>query len=324
MYRPEIKVLDCTVRDGGLTNNWEFSMDEVKTIYAALWAAGVDYMEIGYRHDREMFPPDKSGPWRYCEEALVREVIEGAEECADKERPKIAVMADIGKSVESDFPLPASESALDMVRVATYAKDADKAVAFVKHCHDLGYETSINLMAISHCGEFELAEALEAMANSPADVIVIVDSFGALYCEQIAYLCQKYQKCIGDRKMEVGVHMHNNMQLAFANTVEGIIRGSNRVDGTLYGMGRGAGNCCTELLLSFLKNPRYDVRPVLDAISQVMLPMREKFEWGYLVPYMITGALDEHPRGAIAWLKRPERDDFREFHKRMVAGVAID
>ena len=102
------------------------------------------------------------------------------------------------------------------------------------------------------------------MVEAPVSTIVIVDSFGALYSEQIAYLVQKYQKYIGDRKIDIGVHMHNNMQLAFANTIEGIIRGALRVDGTLYGMGRGAGNCTTELLLSFLKNPKYDVRPLLD------------------------------------------------------------
>jgi 4-hydroxy 2-oxovalerate aldolase len=117
--------------------------------------------------------------------------------------------------------------------------------------------------------------------------------------------------------------MHNNMQLAFANTIEGIIRGALRVDGTLYGMGRGAGNCTTELLLSFLKNPKYDVRPLLDAVSEIMLPMREKVEWGYLIPYLVTGALDEHPRGAIAWLKKPERDDFRQFYNRMLEGEPI-
>jgi 4-hydroxy 2-oxovalerate aldolase len=323
MFRPEIRVLDCTIRDGGLMNNWDFTKEQVGKIYHALWAGGVDYMEIGYRHDKEMFPPEKSGIWRYCDEEVVHEILERAEEVEGKERPKISVMADIGKSLESDFMIPAAESAVDMVRIATYAKDADKAVHFAQHCHSLGYEISINLMAISHCTEFELHEGLEAMVEAPTDVIVVVDSFGALYCEQIAYLCQKYFKYIGDRDIQVGVHMHNNMQLAFANTIEGIIRGANRVDGTLYGMGRGAGNCCTELLLSFLKNPRYDVRPTLDVVSEVMLPLREKVEWGYLIPYLVTGSLDEHPRSAMAWLKRAERDDFVEFYNKMREGVAI-
>jgi 4-hydroxy 2-oxovalerate aldolase len=323
MYRPEIKVLDCTIRDGGLMNNWDFSMDQVKRIYQALWEAGVDHMEIGYRHDKEMFPPEKSGPWRHCDVELVHEVVTSAEEVEDKERPRIAVMADIGKSVESDFTLPAAESAVDMVRIATYAKDADKAVHFAKHCKDLGYEISINLMSISHCTEFELHEALQAMVESPADVICVVDSFGALYSEEVAYLVQKYQKYVADRPIEIGVHMHNNMQLAFSNTIEGVIRGANRLDGTLYGMGRGAGNCCTELLLSFLKNPKFDVRPVLSVISDIMLPMREKIEWGYLIPYMVTGSLDEHPRSAIAWLGKPERNDFTTFYDKMREGVPI-
>jgi 4-hydroxy 2-oxovalerate aldolase len=128
---------------------------------------------------------------------------------------------------------------------------------------------------------------------------------------------------VADRPIEIGVHMHNNMQLAFSNTIEGVIRGANRLDGTLYGMGRGAGNCCTELLLSFLKNPKFDVRPVLSVISDIMLPMREKIEWGYLIPYMVTGSLDEHPRSAIAWLGKPERNDFTTFYDKMREGVPI-
>lgn len=323
MYRPEIKVLDCTIRDGGLMNNWDFTEEQVKKVYHALWAAGVDYMEIGYRHDKNMFPPDKSGAWRYSDDDVVRRVIEGVPEVEGKDRPKISIMADIGKSLESDVSVPASESPVDMVRFATYAKDADKAAHFAKHAHDLGYETCINLMAISHCGEFELHEALEAMVESPADAIVIVDSFGSLYSEQIAYLVQKYQKYIGDRKIDVGVHMHNNMQLAFSNTIEGIIRGVQRVDGTLYGMGRAAGNCCTELLLSFLKNPKYNVRPLLEVIGEVFVPMREKVEWGYLIPHLVTGSLDEHPRSALAWLKKPERNDFAQFYTLMKEDVPI-
>jgi 4-hydroxy 2-oxovalerate aldolase len=304
-------------------NNWGFTRDQVRQMYRALWAAGVDYMEIGYRHDQEMFSPKESGEWRFSTEEAIRSVIDEVEPVEGQERPKISVMADIGKSVESDFRLPASESAVDLVRVACYDKQADKAAAFAKYCKDLGYEVSINLMAISHCDEFELREALEAMANSVADVIVIVDSFGALYSEQIAHLCQEYSEHIAGRKIEIGLHMHNNMQLAFANTIEGIIRGANRVDGTLYGMGRGAGNCCTELLLSFLKNPKYDVRPLLDVISQVLIPLREEIEWGYLIPYLITGALDEHPRNAIAWLQKKERNDFRTFHRKLLEGEPI-
>jgi 4-hydroxy 2-oxovalerate aldolase len=117
--------------------------------------------------------------------------------------------------------------------------------------------------------------------------------------------------------------MHNNQQLAFANTIEGIIRGANRLDGTLYGMGRAAGNCPTELLLSFLKNPKFDVRPLLEVISEIFIPMREKIEWGYLIPHMITGVLDEHPRAALAWLKKPERNEFGKFYELLLEGVPI-
>ena len=92
------------------------------------------------------------------------------------------------------------------------------------------------------------------------------------------------------------------MQLAFANTITGASKGVTYLDSSVYGMGRAAGNCTTELLLSYFKGARYDIRPVLEIIEKHMITMREKWDWGYLIPYMIVGALDEHPRTAMALL----------------------
>jgi 4-hydroxy 2-oxovalerate aldolase len=122
--------------------------------------------------------------------------------------------------------------------------------------------------------------------------------------------------------IEVGVHMHNNQQLAFANTIEGIIRGANYLDGTLYGLGRGAGNCCLELLLGFLKNPKFNMRPILDVIASHIIPLQKEITWGYSVPYMVTGIMNRHPDEAIKLMMLPEKDparyNFRAFYERML------
>ena len=95
------------------------------------------------------------------------------------------------------------------------------------------------------------------------------------------------------------MHAHNNQQLAYANTIEALVMGVNRLDATIYSLGRGAGNCALELLLGFLRNPKYDIRPVLKCIEEIMLPLQKKITWGYNIPYMVTGQLNLHPRAAI-------------------------
>ncbi len=310
MYRPEIKVLDCTIRDGGLMNNWGFDKALVKEVFEGLVAAGVDYVELGYRADKKMFPPSESGIWRYCDEEDVRDVA------YKTDATKISIMCDVGRT-DYDAFLPASDSVISMVRVATYAKDVDKAIHLGNHAQELGYETTCNVMAVSHVLEPDLDEALSQLANSNFKVVYLVDSFGYFYSEQIQYLADKYLAALKPKGIEVGIHMHNNLQLAFANTIEGIIKGVNYLDGTIYGMGRAAGNCPTELLVDFLKNPKLDARPVFDLIQKYFADMIKELRWGYEIPYAITGLLNKHPRAALAFMKGAHGDSFREFYDKL-------
>jgi 4-hydroxy 2-oxovalerate aldolase len=306
MYKAEIKVIDCTVRDGGLMNKWQFSEKFVRNVYKALAAAGVDYMEIGYFSSKDAFDPKIFGPWRFCHEKDLKKII-GDEE----KRIKLSAMADIGRIELEDIP-PASESSLDMVRVACYVHQIDAAIALAHHCQDKGYETTINLMAVSTVGLRELNECLEDLNKSRVPVIYLVDSFGAFYCEDIDTLAQKYMERLPGRS--IGGHFHNNQQLAFANTVTAIINGVNYLDATLYGIGRGAGNCPLELLLSFLKNPKFRVRPILKCIQEDIFPWCQKIDWGYSIPYMITGTMNQHPRTAMAIMESESKDKIVEYY----------
>ena len=310
MYREQIKVIDCTVRDGGLINNHYFEDDFVRAVYKYLSKAGVDYMEFGYRCSKELFPTCDFGAWKYSDDDKISEIIDGIE--SDM---KTCIMVDAHRVLEQVFK-PADESPVDMIRVATYVKDIDKAINLTKKVHDLGYETTVNIMAISKESEFDLIEALKQLSTCPTDAVYVVDSFGALYSEQIEYYVKMYQENLPGK--EIGIHCHNNQQLAFGNTIEAIVRGANYLDGSLYGIGRGAGNCCLELLLGFLKNPKYRLDPVLQLIQDYMIPMREKIEWGYIIPYMITGILNEHPRAAIARRASKDKDKYAEFFKEII------
>lgn len=306
MFRPQIKVLDCSIRDGGLINQWRFDDEFVRATYAGLSCAGVDYMEIGYKASKEQFDPKKFGKWRFCQDEDIKRIIDGIDS-----RTKLACMVDIGRVEEKDI-LPQKESPFSMIRVACYIKDVSKGIALCDMIADKGYETTVNIMAVSTNLEREIDEALNDLSKTSIPTVYVVDSYGAMYCEDVTFLVKKYREALPGKT--IGIHTHNNRQLAFGNTIQGIIDGCNMLDASVYGIGRGPGNCCLELLLSFLQNPKYKLRPVLELIQDRFLSLRQEIEWGYIVPYMITGMLNEHPRVAIAFRDSPERDRFVKFY----------
>ena len=315
-YRPELKVLDCTVRDGGLINEHQFSDEFVRAVYDTCLAAGVDAMEIGYKNSERLFPKDEFGPWRHCDEEDMRRVV--GDHDAEATGLTLAAMADAGKSDWKTAIVPAGESVLGMIRVAFYAHQVSEATDMIHHASEQGYETTANLMAVSNITDEEISTVLEAVASTPAATMVIVDSFGHLYREQVDRLYRKYADAMEGTGKEIGIHAHNNMQLAFANTIEAIILGSNRADATMAGLGRGAGNCPMELLLGFLRNPKFKLRPVIRLLQEHMPDIRKTVEWGPLIPYNITGQMNLHPRAAMEFRAGENCDDFVAFYDEIV------
>ena len=315
-YRPELKVLDCTVRDGGLINDHRFADEFVRAVYDTCLAAGLDAMEIGYKNSERLFPKDRFGAWRHCDEEDMRRVV--GDHDAESTGLILSAMADAGKSDWKTAIGPADQSVLGMIRVAFYAHQVSEAVDMLHHASEQGYETMANLMAGSNITEEEIDTVLEAIAPTPAGTMVIVDSFGHLYREQIDRLYHKYSEALKGTGKEIGIHAHNNMQLAFANTIEAIVLGSNRADATMAAPGRGAGNRPMELLLGFLRNPKFQLRPVIELLQEHVPKIRNTVEWGPLVPFNITGQLNLHPRAAIEFRAKESRDDFVAFYDEVV------
>lgn len=311
-YWPQLKVLDCTIRDGGLMNDHRFSDEFVLGVHKALVAAGVDYMELGYKADKKLFSPEEYGLWKSCDEEDLNRFFDGIEK-----NIKFSVMADVGRTNESDI-VPRNKSLIDLVRVACYIHQIPAALDLVKDAKDKGYETSVNLMAISTVPEFELNRGLELIGKSETDMVYLVDSFGSLYFEQIDDLMRRYLAAMGKEK-QVGIHAHNNQQMAYANTIFAAIHGATMLDSTIDGLGRGAGNCPTELLLGFLRNPKFKQRPIIDAVEKLTLPLRETIDWGYSVPYMISGQMNQHPRSAMALRESDRKNEFIRFYDEMTA-----
>ena len=316
MYRPEIRLLDCSIRDGGLINKWQFTDEFVRETYRAVSEAGIDYMEIGYKASKDQFDPKEFGKWRFCHDEDVKRLLDGIELKA-----KLSCMVDIGRVRDEDI-LPVGKSVFKMIRVACYLKELDKAIALCKLIQDKGYETTVNIMAISTNLEKDIDEGLEQLSKTEIPVVYIVDSYGNFYCEDITFLAKKYRKALPGKT--VGIHCHNNRQLAFGNTIQAIIDGCNMLDSSVLGIGRGPGNCCLELLMGFLKNPKFDIRPVLKLIQDHYIPLKENIEWGYIIPYMITGMLNEHPRPAMAMRAGPDKDKYLEFYDKLTTPEIVE
>lgn len=312
-YRSDVRVVDATLRDGGLVNDFFFTDDFVADLYRANIKAGVDYMEFGYKASRDMFDESKFGKWKFCKDEDIRAIV--GDNNSDL---KISVMADVGRCDYKNDILKKDESPIDLIRVATYLNTIPAAIDMIENAANKGYEVSCNIMAISNTQEKDLSIALDLLGQTPVDVLYIVDSYGALYPEQIARITDIYMNAVAKYGKKIGIHAHNNQQLAFANTIEAVGDGVDWLDATYDGMGRGAGNCSMELLLGLLRNPKYQIHPVIRFIEKHMTRLRQEgVVWGYDMQYLLTGLFNQHPRTAIQFTK-DKRTDYFEFYKEII------
>ncbi len=305
-----LQIFDCTLRDGGLTNNFFFEDSFVRDLYQANVEAGVAYMEMGYRASRDVFDENEFGKWKFCDEEAIRHIVGD-----HPENIKLSVMADIGRTDYRRDIIPKKESVLDMIRIAAYSRDIEEALDAVEHCHCLGYETTVNIMAVSNDTEETIAEVLEKLSGSSVDVIYLVDSFGSFYPNQAAHLMDQYAKAAFPKGKQVGIHAHNNQQLAFANTIECMKSGASFLDVTVNGLGRGAGNCAAELLAGYLTGQGKDCsqEPFIKFIEKHVLALKkEGVVWGYDIPYLLTGQKNKHPSKAIEFIKE-QRTQYTDF-----------
>jgi len=313
-YRPSIKVVDATLRDGGLVNDFYFPEGFEKALYQTNLKAGIDIMEFGYKADKDLFDVNKFGPCKFCDDDYIRSIV--GENDTDM---KIAVMADVGRCNYKRDIIEKKDSPIDFIRVATYVNAIPAAIDVIEDATKKGYQTSCNIMAISNAQEGDIKTALELLGKTPVDVFYIVDSYGSIYPEQMERIANLFGNFAAKYNKKVGIHAHDNQKLAFANTIECVGDGVDFLDATYDSMGRGAGNCSMELLLGFLHNPKYNIYPAIEFIEKYMKPMREKgTTWGFDLQYLLTGVLNQHPRSAIAFTKE-KRKDYTNFYKEITS-----
>lgn len=282
-------LLDCTPRDGGYLNEWFFEPKLVREVYRAVSKAGIDYFEIGFRGTEANFPSDKFGLWRRTPTELIRETLSGLSGA------KLALMADYGKITPDDFE-PADESPVSLVRIACHKHDLKASLELLQGWKAKGYEVSLNAMGTSGYTDAEMKELARMLAGSGVDFIYAADSYGSLYPHQIAGLMEPLMGLKGE--MRIGFHPHNSLQMAFANSIAAIDAGADIVDSSIYGMGRGAGNLPTEIIVGYLQDrmpDKFNAIPVLDVIDRYFTAMQREIGWGYTLPYMLSGLFECHP-----------------------------
>lgn len=292
------KVLDCTIRDGGYLNDWQFSKQLVKDLYRAVSRAGIDYVEVGFRSSNRYFDPSQMGLWRFTPEEAVSEIkeLDGA---------PIALMVDYGKVDLADIPV-ASRSGVSLYRIAVHRDRALEAIELGNAIADREYEVSIQLMGIVGYSDEDFKRIIGPLRDSRLTFVYFADSYGSLLPADI----EKHTTRLRETGKQIGFHAHNNLQLAFANTLEAIRVGIDIVDGTVFGMGRGVGNLPLEALISYFEKTghtaKFNVLPILELIDKYFLYLYKEFNWGYNLAYMISGIYEVHPNFADSLIESGE------------------
>lgn len=290
-----IQVLDCSIRDGGHLNKWNFTHDFAKAYFQSARQSGVDIVELGYRSSPGTFKD--SGDWRFTLDSLIRETI------GEGPYPRIAVMADAGKARLDDFPIKI-DSPVDIVRVACYNEQLSEALDLVSGLKNKGYFTTINLMGVSQYSERDFDQALDKIKSSEVDVVYVADSFGSLYPEDVRKLVSRLKEGTGK---QVGFHAHNNIQMAFTNSIAALEAGATYIDATVNGIGRGAGNLPLEMVIPFLNRvheKHYDPVPILELTEGPVKRLKQNLIWGYNLPFLLSAVKSCHPNYALTLKKR--------------------
>lgn len=270
-----MKTLDCTLRDGGYYTNWDFNPNLVKNYLKLIDQTPIDYLEIGYR---SVELEEYRGEYFYLSIPLIKKI----KSLTSKD---LVVMVDEKntKLEDLDYLLDPCKDLIKMVRIAVDPKNLDKAILLAENIKQKGFEVAINIMYLSKWyNDLEFIESLQKCNN--IDYLYAVDSYGGCLptdIESVIVEIKKYVTC------GIGFHGHNNIELAFGNTIYAIRNGFEIVDSTICGMGRGAGNCKTELLMfGFMKDSEYSI---LSDLVNLFSELQEKYKWGTNLPYMVSG-----------------------------------
>jgi len=288
-----IELLDCTLRDGGYVNDWEFGHDNIVILFERLVSSEVDYIEIGFMDDRRVIDENRSiAPGT----AAMSSIYEGL----DKKKAFVVGMIDYG-TCDISLIQPQKDTIMDGIRVIFKKQKMHEAVSYMKQIKALGYKVFCQAVSITSYNDRELEELIELVNDLDPYAFSLVDTYGLLHKEQLMHY-YNFANIHLNEDIRLGYHAHNNFQLAFANCVELIETADDSrqilIDGTLYGMGKSAGNAPVELLANYMNShlgKHYHVNQMLEAIDVTIMDIYKKVPWGYNMKFFVSASNDCHP-----------------------------
>ena len=288
----KISLLDCTLRDGGYVNDWCFGNGTMTCVFDRLSESGVEIIEIGFLDERQ--PSNLNRTIQPDTKSLSATFSK-----ISSKRPMVVAMIDYGTcSIENIQPR--EKTLIDGIRVIFKRENMHKAIAFGKEIMDMGYELFLQMVSITSYKDKDVIEFSEAVNKIHPFAVSLVDTYGLMHKEQMFHYFGLLDKHL-DKRIAIGYHSHNNFQLAYSNTIEMLKLRTGRdliVDGTLYGMGKSAGNAPTELLAMHMNEnygKMYDIDQILEAIDVEILPIFQKHYWGYGFLFYLSAKNDCHP-----------------------------
>jgi 4-hydroxy 2-oxovalerate aldolase len=287
-------ILDCTLRDGGYVNNWGFSCESASRLIEGLYASGIRNIEIGIMGTNSSLPWSTKFRTFQETEILLRD---------RKTDCRYALM--INYSEKDNFTVPVrSDLTVDAIRIAFFENEWKNALVYAEHIQSLGYEVFLQAMATTYYSKTKLVTLVNAINKLHPFAFYMVDSFGTMYNEDVIRMAELIQSVL-DRSICFGFHAHNNIQMAFSNSIafsQTVNDFDSFVDATIYGMGRGAGNVTTEMLTSYF-NKKYgfsfDITSIIGLFQKEILPIYRQYYWGYSLQYFLTSS--KNINSAYGW-----------------------
>ena len=294
MKKNGLKILDCTLRDGGYYNNWDFSKELIEEYLQAMSAAKIEYVEIGFRFlKKDIY----LGPCAYTTPSFL-------ETLNIPKNLKIGIMINAKDIISNNFSNAeidkiffqfSRKKKISFVRFACHLNEVKKIALICNRLNKKNIITAINLMQISEIKDKEIEDTLRLLSKSKLFLFYFADSLGNLEPHNITHIANLIKR---NWKKDIGFHAHDNMSRALINGVAAFENGINWIDSTVTGMGRGAGNIQTEFaLMQFTKNlnKNSDISLLLKLIEKRFAPMKNKYKWGTNPYYFLAGQHKIHP-----------------------------
>lgn len=285
-------LLDCTLRDGGYVNDWEFGHEKIVEIFERLVSAKIDVIEIGFLDERRKFDINRT---IMPDTESANKIFAGL----NKKDAMVVAMIDYGTCSIKNLQ-PCKDTFIDGIRVIFKESLMYDALAFCKQVKDLGYKVFAQMVSVTTYTDEKLKEYSELVNSVKPYANSMVDTYGLLHQDQLMHICHKLDEYL-DKDIVIGYHAHNNFQMGYANCIEYLTSSTERTllaDGTLFGMGKSAGNAPIELLTMYMNErfgKNYDITQILEAIDGSIMDIYKKQYWGYNMFFYIAASTKCHP-----------------------------